>query len=134
MKNVNIKARIRRNKFDKLAGECYQDENSEIVKYLNSINKKAFLGIKRGDGVYTIIGEDRIYYLTDAGTQGEILHGDFLDILKKNALSLGKTGQFDFVKVNERDSVWLLNAENMNAMWNVVMLLYDSNQRGNISK
>ena len=128
MKNVNIKARIRRNKFDELAGEYYQDENSEIVKYLNNRNKKALLGIKRPDGVYTIIGETSVYYVTELGKEGEISHSDFLKILRENAMAKGKKGQFDFVQVNQQDYVWLLNGGAMNAMWNTIMLLDNNNK------
>jgi hypothetical protein len=123
MGKVNLNARIRRNKFDELAGEYYQDENSEIVKYLNSKNLKALLGIKRPDGIYTIIGEECVYYLTESGVEGEISHKDVLTILRENAMAKGKSGHFDFVLVNQQDYVWFLNIETMNAMWNLIMLL-----------
>jgi hypothetical protein len=77
LKMKNIKARVKRNKLDELAGIYYKDENSGIVKHLNSINKVALLGIQRGDGIYTIIGESWIYYLTVSGTAGKISHGNF---------------------------------------------------------
>lgn len=127
MVKVNIKARIRRNKFDVLAENSYRDENSEIVKYLNSVNKKALVGIQREDGIYTIVGEEFIYYLTALGKEGEIRHKDLLEILTKNARSLGKMGHFEFVNINEQDAVWLKNIETMNAMWNTIMLLDDAN-------
>lgn len=123
MKKINIKARIRRNKLDSLAGESYRAENSEIVQYLNSKNKKAILGIQREDGIYTIIGEEYIYYSTKSGIEGSIENKYFLDILSKNATSLGKSGDFEFIKVNEKYYVWLQNAETMNALWNTILLL-----------
>jgi hypothetical protein len=124
MKNINIKARIKRNKLDELAGKSYKDEESEIIKHLNSVNKRALLGIQREDGIYTFIGEDCIYYLTALGVEGEISHGKFLDILKENALKRGKTGEFEFININEENAVWVMNAYTMNAMWNTIMLLY----------
>jgi hypothetical protein len=123
MKKININARIRRNKLDLLAGESYRDENSEIVKYLNRVNKKALLGIQRTDGIYTIIGEEYTYYSTDLGVEDSIKHVHFLAILSTNAMRIGKAGNFEFIKVNERDSIWLKNAETMNALWNTILLL-----------
>lgn len=127
MGKVNIKARIRRNKFDELAGEYYQDENSELVKKLNGLNKKALVGIKRPDGIYTIIGENCVYYLTESGKEGEISHNDILIILRENALSKGKKGEFDFVQVSPQDYVWFLNGGVMNTMWNLIMLIDNAN-------
>lgn len=126
MKEVNIKARIRRNKLDLLAGENYRDENWEIVKYLNNANRKALVGIQRKDGIYTIIGKENVYYSTVSGVEGSIPHKEFIDILTKNAWDLGKTGQFEFVKVNERDLVWLKDRETMNALWNTVIPFVDN--------
>lgn len=122
-KVVNIKARIRRNKLDKLAGNCYRDENSAIVKYLIEDSKKAILGIQREDGIYTILGENSIYYMASSGAEGEVSHSYFLEILSQNALSQGKAGDFAFVMVNSNDSVWLKDAGTMNAIWNTILLL-----------
>ena len=127
MKKVNIKARIKRNRLDELAGEYYQDENSEIVKCLNSRNKNALVGIKRPDGIYTVIGEEYVYYLIESGVDGEIAHGDILKILKENAWAKGKTGQFEFVQINQQDYVWFLNGGVMNTMWNLIILLNNAN-------
>ncbi|AYZ37477.1 hypothetical protein EGY07_19010 [Chryseobacterium indologenes] len=46
MKSINIKARIKRNKLDIVAGKNYRNEESEIVKYLRKTNKDAILGIE----------------------------------------------------------------------------------------
>ncbi len=126
MKQINIEARVKRNNFTKLAGESYCDKNSPIVQDLNKFNKKALLGIQRRDGVYTIIGEEFVYYLTSLGVKGEILHKDFLDILKRNAFSAGKSGNFEHLDINESDSIWILNGPTMNAMWNTILLLSDN--------
>lgn len=123
MKSVSIKARIKRNKLDVLAGKYYVDDNSDIVKYLNSLDKKALVGIQREDGIYTIIGEENVYYLSALGIEGAIPLGEFLQILSKNALALGKTALFEFIKIKEDDAIWLQNAHTMNAMWNTMLLL-----------
>jgi hypothetical protein len=123
MKLGIIKARIKRNKFAELAGKYYRDENSGIVKYLNSTNKNVFAGIEREDGVYTIIGEEYVFYVTPSGVAGKISLAYFLNILGKNALAKGKRAQFDFVNVNEADAVWLLNEETMCAMWTTILML-----------
>lgn len=124
MKNLGIvKARIKRNKLDELAGFCYRDEHSDIVKYLKDMQKKALLGIQKADGVYTIIGEESVYYSTPLGIEGEISHKDFLAILTKNAMSLGKMAQFEFVEMKNKDLVWVSDVQTMNAMWNTIILL-----------
>lgn len=128
MEKVNISARIKRNKLDELAGIYYKEDNSIIVEYLNSKNKKALLGIQREDGIYTIVGEEFIYYSTDSGDEGEISHGEFLEILKNNALDIGKKRTFQFVKVNEKDAVWILDGPTMNAMWNTILLFYNNKE------
>lgn len=128
MKNINIKARIKRNRLDELAGEFYRDETSFIVKELNDKNRKALLGIQSDDGKYTILGEESVYYRTSSGFEGEIPYAMFLKILTENAWSLGKTGDFEVVKISEKDSIWVLNAATMTAMWNTILLL-DGNVR-----
>lgn len=124
MKASIIKARIKRNQFVELAGSNFRDGDAEIIKYLNSINKQSIVGIQREDGIYTIIGERCIYYLTPLGAEGEISFEAFLHILRQNAWSLGKGGKFEFVSVNELDAVWLKDGPTMSAMWNTLLLLH----------
>lgn len=128
MTRVNIKARIKRNMLDQFAGTHYRDENSGIVKFLNGQNKKALVGIQREDGIYTIIGENSVYYLTTFNVEGEILLKDFIELLTKNAMSQGKKGHFEFINVNEQDAVWLKDISTMNALWNTMLLLYNSQE------
>jgi hypothetical protein len=130
MKKVKLKARIRRNMLDKLAGTCYLDEDSGLVNQLNSRNRSALVGIQREDGVYTVIGESSIYYSTTSGVEGEIAIGGFLAILRKNALSLGKTAPHEFVALNEREAIWVMNIQVMNALWNTLLLLYGASVQG----
>lgn len=124
MKETIIKARIKRNLFMELAGSDFRDGDADIIKYLNSVNKQSIIGIQRKDGIYTVIGERCIYYLTPLGVEGEISFEAFLDILRQNGLSLGKGGKFEFVNVNERDAVWLKDGPTMSAMWNTLLLLH----------
>ncbi len=122
MKENIIEARIKRNGLVGLAGDHYRDVSSQIIKDLKSCGKSPIIGIQRNDNVYTIIGEKYVYYLTETGAEGQISHEGLLEILRKNALKLGKTGNFQFVKINEYDSIWVLNVETMNAMWNTILL------------
>ncbi|GGH32930.1 hypothetical protein FAZ19_23465 [Sphingobacterium alkalisoli] len=126
MKSVDIKARIKRNLLDKLSGKYYRDESSDIIQYLNKNNVKALVGIQQDDGIYTIIGTEKIYYLTPSMTKGEIVIGDFLTILNQVALTFGKSEKYEFIKVNEHDYVWVMNLETMNALWNTMLLLYNA--------
>ncbi len=123
MIKINLKAKIRRNHLDTTVGEYFRDENSEIVRKLNYTNKKALLGIERNDGLYTIIGEEHVYYSTVLGAEGFIEHLFLLKILHQNALKLGKQGQFEFIQVNEDDFIWMLNAYTMNALWNTLLAI-----------
>src|SRR5690606_26961613 len=121
MKEINISARIRRNGLIELAGEFYCDPNSQIVKELNKKNKSALLGIQRDDGIYTVIGEESVYYLTNAGIEREISHPKLLEILKNSALKIGKKAEFEYVNINDQDSIWVLNGPTMNALWNTIL-------------
>jgi len=124
MKKGILKVRIRRNGLAKLAGPCYLDEDASLVNQLNSRKKDALVGIQRADGVYTVLGAERIYYLTPSGVEGEITIEDFLAILQKNALSLGKTAPYEFAALNERTLIWVMNGQVMNALWNTLLLLH----------
>jgi hypothetical protein len=121
---MNIEARIKRNKLDVLAGEFYQNSSSSFIKDLQQKGFEAIVGIKRNDGLYTVIGKDFTYFYSISGTKGQISHQDFLEVLKKNALKLGKLNEFEFVEISQDCSIWVLNGETMNAIWNTIMLLY----------
>jgi hypothetical protein len=73
--------------------------------------------------VYTVLGEESIYYLTPSGVEGEIAIEDFLAILRKNALALGKTARHEFVALPERELIWVMNGQVMSALWNTLLLL-----------
>jgi hypothetical protein len=126
MKFSIVEARAKRNKFDELAGKFYRDNNSQIVEELNKANKRAYFGIQDDSGKYTIIGEKFVYFATEFGIEGEVSNADFLGVLQKNAMDLGKGGEFEFVNINERESVWVLDGKTMCAMWNIIMLLCEA--------
>ena len=111
---------------DKLSGNYYLDEDSGLVNQLNSLKKSALVGIQREDGVYTVIGKKRIYYSTPSGVEGEIVIGDFLALLQKNALSLGKKATYEFIEIKEREFIWVMNIQVMNALWNTLLLLHNA--------
>ncbi|PSL30042.1 metallophosphoesterase [Chitinophaga ginsengisoli] len=124
---VNYKARIKRKRLDEYAGEAFRDENAAIVKHLNNAGKKALFGIQQADGMYTIVGEDTVYYLSPSGKFGEIPLGDFLKLLKDHAYRLGRTGVFDFLPIDDSEQVWLKDARTMSVMWGIMSLLDDFN-------
>lgn len=129
MKEINIKSRIKRNRLDILAGKSFRDETSEIIQHLNKSDANALVGIQREeDGIYTIIGAEKIYYMTPLMTKGDIPISEFLSILTKNAMKLGKTSAYEFVKISEKSSVWVMNLETMNALWNTILLLHSVNK------
>lgn len=95
MKLSILKAKVKRNNLVKHAGKYYIDETSEIIKHLNAQGKSALLGIQNKKGVYTIIGEQFVYYLTFSGKSEEILLKEFIDELHENGCRIG-TGYLKF--------------------------------------
>ena len=61
--------------------------------------------------------------MTPLMTKGDMPIGEFLSVLTKNAMTLGKTSTYEFVKISENNTVWVMNAETMNALWNTMLLL-----------
>ncbi|KRB56715.1 hypothetical protein [Flavobacterium sp. Root186] len=121
----NIEARIKRNKLDLCAGKFYVNNDSDFIKDLKQKGFSALVGIRRDDDVYTVIGNDFTYYCSNFRVEGQISHDAFLKILKKNALKFGKTAEYEFVEINESCSIWVLNIETMNAIWNTIMFLHN---------
>jgi hypothetical protein len=126
MKFNIVQARAKRNKFNELAGKFYRDNTSQIVEELNKANKRAYFGIQDESGKYTVIGEKFVYFSTALGIEGEVSNADFLEVLQKNAMNLGKGGEFEFVNINKKESVWVLDSKTMCAMWNIIMLLCEA--------
>lgn len=123
MKRINLKARIKRNMLDTLSGENYRDEHSEIIQYLNNMGADILVGIEREDGIYTLIGTETIYYMTSLMVQEKLSVKDFLCILQATTMTNGKMATYEFIKINENASVWVMNAQVMNALWNTMLLL-----------
>lgn len=121
---MNIEARIKRNKLDELAGKFYQNSNSDFITNLQQKGFTALVGIKRKDGIYTVIGENCTFFCSKSGEERQISHQDFLEILKKNALKLGKSEEFDFLEIKKDCFIWILNIQTMNAIWNTILLLH----------
>ncbi|OWP74026.1 hypothetical protein [Flavobacterium oreochromis] len=124
-----LKAKIERNNLLTNAGKYFIDETSGTIKELNEQEKKALVGIQNKDkGVYTIIGEQFVYYLTSSGKCGKISHDEFIDALHENACRIGK-GYLKFkfmyknIVVNNKDKVWLHNANTMFSLWNTILWL-----------
>jgi hypothetical protein len=109
---------------DKLAGINYRDENSAVIQHLISVGKPALVGIQQEDGIYTVLGHEKVYYATPSGVEEEIAIGDFLPILTRNGMSNGKAATYEFIQINEKDSVWVMNTHVMNALWNTMHLLH----------
>lgn len=127
MKLSTLKAKVERNDFIHSAGKYFIDENSETIKELRSRGEKALLGIQK-KGVYTIIGEQYVHYLTSSGTKGQILLKDLLEELTQNMLRLGK-GYFKMmffyknIILKNGDKVWLHNSKTMLGIWNTILWL-----------
>jgi hypothetical protein len=133
MKLTILKSKIERNNLVTNAGKHFVDETSEIIKELNKQGKVTFLGIQnKNKGVYTIIGEQFVYYLTSKGKTGKISHKIFTDELHENGYRIGK-GYFQFrfmyknVVMSNKDKVWLYNSKTMFSLWNTILWLQKTN-------
>ncbi|MGD1843407.1 MAG: hypothetical protein ACFB0B_21320 [Thermonemataceae bacterium] len=122
MKLNILKARVKRNNLEKYAGRHYRDETSQIVKSLNEEGKKALLGIQKKDGIYTILGEEVVYYLTASGNKGELPISTFLDILHAEGLRKGNIAIYRFVKIGD-EKVWICSKFTMSALMNTMLWL-----------
>lgn len=128
MKLSVLKAKVNRNYLIKYAGKYYVDETSEIIKQLNAQGKSALLGIQNKKGVYTIIGEQFVYYLTSSGKSGEIRLKEFTNELHHNGCRIG-TGYLKFkfmyknIVLSNNDKVWLHNSNTMFSLWNTILWL-----------
>lgn len=120
MKRINLKARIKRNMLDTLSAENYRDEHSEIIQYLNNLGADILVGIERKDGIYTLIGTETIYYMTPSMVQEKLPIKDFLRILQATAMTMAT---YEFIKINKNASIWVMNTQVMNALWNTMLLL-----------
>jgi len=126
MKLEIVRARAKRNKFIELAGIFYQDNKSLLVSSLTNEDDEVYFGISNKEGLYTIIGRKNLYYSTMAGSKKKISNSIILEILKENALKVGKGGEFEFIEVNNSDSIWVLNGPMMCAIWNILLLFKDN--------
>ena len=129
MELEHLKNRIEQNKLEEYGGKHFVDESSEIINDLKKDGKKALIGIKRKDGVFTIIGEDYIHYNSTAGVEGEISLNIFSNIIHENGLKKGKLfARYKYVKIANGEKIWLKNKSTMNALWNTVLWLEKENR------
>lgn len=129
VKKEILKAKIERNNFVGFAGKYFIDETSETVKKLNGKGESALIGIEsKKKGVYTIIGEEFIYYSTSLGKEGKISLRSFIENLERNEGMVG-TGYFKIrfsyknIVLDNRDKVWLHNSDTMYTLWNTILWL-----------
>lgn len=122
MKTNILKSKIKRKNLREYAGDYFRDDTSQIVILLNEEGKSALFGIQREDGIYTIVGENFVYYSTVSGHAREISLNKFSELLHHNALKIGKGGNFEFLQITDQENlVWLNNEETMNALWNIIL-------------
>jgi hypothetical protein len=130
MKIGILKVKVERNNLIKYSNKYYIDETSDIIKELNLQGKSALLGIQNKKGVYTIIGEQFIYYLTSSGKRGEISLKEFSDELHENGCLIGKgflnyklKFMYKNIVLSNNDKVWLYNSNTMFSLWNTILWL-----------
>jgi len=118
-----LEARIKRTNIKAITGSLYRDQKSEIVMSLNDNYKDALLGIENNEnGFYTILGREKTYFYSYSGKSGEILNTELIDVLSKNGMRLGKSGDFEFIEINST-LLWMHNGETMCALWNLLIFI-----------
>lgn len=135
MNKIELKNRTKKYSLIENAGKYYVDETSEIVKKLNSEGKNVLVGIQnKKKGVYTILGERFVYYLTSSGKTGQVLNGKFSDELHENGCRIGK-GYLKFkllyknIVLSNKDKVWLYNAKTMFSLWSTIIWLEEEERK-----
>ncbi len=124
-----LKAKVKRNGLQESAGKYFRDETSEIIESLNKKGKTALVGIQNGNGIYTILGEEFVYYSIMSGDQKEMRIKDFSELLHINALNTGKwqfkwkKSKYEFLKISDQEKIWLHNKSTMESLWNTVLWL-----------
>jgi len=118
-----IEARARRNGLIKLAGSDYRDSNSTLLKNMIRNNKKVYLGIESSDGIYTVLGAEKVYFSTQAREEREIPNHQILEIFQKYGLDAGKSEIFDFLPTNREEQIWVKDGPTLCALWNLVLML-----------
>ena len=121
MKLSAIEARAKRNGLAELAGKSYRDSSSEIVASLNCEEEPVYLGIQDDDGTYTIIGRVHVFLSTRAGKKLAIPHSQFIGALQAAGMDRGKGGQFEYIALDEKNSVWVKDGATMSALWSIVL-------------
>ena len=120
-----IEARVKRNNLLVLAESNYRDNESELVKSLGESGKDVYLGIENDNGIYTLLGPDKVYFATESGFESEISNSNFLAVLQQNAMKVGKSGDFQYVTIKSGEAVWVKDGATMCALWNTLLLLSD---------
>jgi len=127
MKLNILKARIKRNNLEGYARDYFIDENSEVIKALKNEKKKALIGIKKNDKIYTILGEEFVYYSTISGKKGQISLNIFSNLLHEEAMSKGKLlSRYKYLKIDNGEKIWLNNKSTMQALSNTILYLIDT--------
>lgn len=126
MKINILKARIKRNNLKRYAKKYFIDETSETIRLLNSEEKKALVGIKKDDSLYTVLGEEFVYYSSLSGKKGKIKLNVFSNNLHEETLRKGKIfARYKYIKIENGEKVWLNNKLTMQALWNTILYLID---------
>lgn len=118
-----ILARAKRNRLYELAGDSYRGPDSELVVLLNRMDFGAILGIQSFEGSYTIITKGGLLTQNKNGDKVKISFAEALPFLKKNAMQVGKGGDFEFVEFGENGLIWMKDGATMCAIWNISMLV-----------
>ncbi len=123
---MNIKileARARRNGLEKYAGKHFRGSDSELVKVLNEEGKKVLFGIQKAKGKYTVLGDNKVYFLTPKGIKGAIELKAFSELLHLEAMRKGKRSKFKYLAIDPNQKIWLYNRLTMTALWNILLYL-----------
>ena len=118
-----IKKRASKYNFVEIVGEFYRDNNSKLIKKLNEENKNAFFGIENSEGIYTVVGEEYLYFSTSLDTHKSISNSKFLKITREKLQESGKESKYEFIKVDKDNTIWILNTEMLFALSSLLLFL-----------
>ena len=124
MKMNNLNRRIEKNQLAKLAGEYFVDTNSTLIRDLRKQGLDVFVGIRKDEHTWTILGDHIVIYSTINENFGKTTIDEFLECLKSYTLARGKSENYEYIRLGD-DEIWVDKPAVMTALWNTALFLRD---------
>lgn len=121
---INIlKGRIARSRLEEYAGGDYEGLQGELVQQLQKQGKKVLVGIQNEEGMYTLLGEDGLYYCDSNGEEGKLDYSTLLEAFRRFRFN-GFVRGHEWMPIQTTDTlpettIWLKDGYVLNALWNI---------------